>query len=176
MMKFKPDKPDTVIMFGKEVLAPRSSAHYLQDYHYTGRVHTADPLPEIYQPLIDWCNEMVNNKTFTNKRANVGEFNQVLVNYYLNGLHYIGKHSDDEKQLLTGSVVFSASFGQERTFRIRKKLDNSIVKDITMKHGSFIVMGGDMQKEFTHEVPKIMGNKGLKLKPRINVTFRMFKT
>lgn len=102
-------------------------------------------------------------------------FNQALVNYYMDGTHYIGKHSDDERQLKSDSPVFSASLGQERVFRIRYKTDGIIARDIPMEDGSFLMMCGDMQKEFTHEVPKVMGTKGALLKPRINVTFRIFK-
>ena len=178
MLCSKPTMPDTVIMAGKPILTPRFVAHYLKSYYYTGRLHEAKPLPDTLKPLFDWANaqewkcELKNSNE--SKEAKPVVFNQVLVNYYMNGLHYIGKHSDDERQLTPGSPIFSASFGQERIFRIRNKKDSSIVKDIIMKDGTFLLMCGNMQKEFSHEVPKVMGNKGTSMKPRINVTFRMF--
>lgn len=170
MLSHKPTLPDTVIMMGKPVLTPRFVAHYLKPYYYTGRVHEAQPLPTNLAPLLEWA-----NSTLLPSIPISGTFNQVLVNYYMNGLHYIGRHSDDERQLVQNSPIFSASFGQERTFRIRKKSDGSVVEDIAVKDGTFILMCGDMQKEFTHEIPKVMGQKGSNLSPRINVTFRMFK-
>lgn len=170
MLLDKPDLPDTVIMMGKPILTPRFVAHYLKPYYYTGRTHEALPLPDTLAPLLQWANSvLLPSMQFTNA------FNQVLVNYYMNGLQYIGKHSDDERQLIKGSPIFSASFGQERVFRIRNKTDGSIIEDVLLKDGTFILMCGNMQKEFTHEVPKVMGQKGSSLTPRINVTFRVFK-
>lgn len=163
----KPEALGSVVIFGKPVATPRYTAHYLRPYTYTGAVHDAEPLPDELKPILDWANE-----TF----AAVGKklYNQALVNYYMDGNHYIGKHSDDERQMARGSSVFSASFGQSRIFRIRNKKTRKIVQDIEMSHGTYIVMCGDMQKEFTHEVPKVMGEKGKKMKTRINVTFRSF--
>lgn len=91
----------------------------------------------------------------------------------MNGHHYIGKHSDDERQLIPNSPIFSASFGAERVFRIRDKADGSIVRDVVMTDNSFVLMGPGMQKRFTHQVPKITGNKGAATPARINVIFRM---
>jgi alkylated DNA repair dioxygenase AlkB len=190
LMKDKPEVPDTIIMMGKSILTPRFVAHYLRPYYYTGRTHDAKPLPDTLKPLLEWGNtEMLTKwkqeqKTMQSKHKNsadalkaVGDkvFNQALVNYYMNGNQYIGKHSDDERQLVKGSPIFSASLGQERTFRIRNKKDGSIVEDIIMKDGTFILMCGDMQKEFSHEVPKVMGQKGQNMASRINITFRIFQ-
>lgn len=172
MLKLRPASPDTVIMMGNPVLTPRFVAHYLKSYYYTGRVHDAKPLPDILFPLMEWANTVVLDEWKNRQKHN---FNQVLVNYYLNGMQYIGKHSDDERQLVSGSPIFSASFGQSRVFRIRDKSDDSVVQNIQMSDGTFLLMCGDMQKEFKHEVPKVQGKKGLGLDPRINVTFRVFK-
>lgn len=180
MMAIRPDAPDIVIMMGKPTLTPRYVAHYLRPYSYAGRMHPASPLPAVLTPLLEWCNgtvlafwkdEQLRRDILIPVTAT---FNQLLVNYYLDGSHYIGKHSDDERQLIPNTPVFSASFGQERVFRVRSKVDGGIVKDSLMKNGSFLMMCGDMQKEFTHEVPKVMGRKGALLNPRINVTCRMF--
>ena len=35
-------------------------------------------------------------------------------------------------------------------------------------------MGGDFQKEFTHEIVKVSGKKGENVGKRINLTFRQF--
>ncbi len=183
MMTIRPETPDTVIMMGKPTPTPRYVSHYLRAYSYSGRTHPASPLPAVLAPLLSFCNtEALDQwKTEEARRGNSQHvnsayvFNQVLVNYYLDGSHYIGKHSDDERQLQKQSPVFSASFGQERIFRVRNKTDGSIVKDIVMKNGTFLMMCGNMQQEFTHEVPRVAGKKGALLNPRINVTFRMFK-
>lgn len=177
LMSLKPEIRGRVVMMGKEIDTPRYVAHYIKPYYYTGKMHEAADLPDILRPLLTWANNKLKKDEFGVIENKNMEFNQVLVNFYLDGLHYIGKHSDDEKQLEHGMPIFSASFGETRIFRIREKDGGSgtIVKDIDMKDKSYVVMCGDMQKEFTHEVPKILGNKGLALKPRVNVTFRCFK-
>lgn len=166
LMKLKPDHPGTVMMMGRPVLTPRFTANYLRPYQFSGVVHPTQPLPEILEPLLTWANENI---------AGPLKFNQVLVNFYMDGTQYIGKHSDDEKQLVAGSPIFSASFGQERKFRVRSKATGEIKNEIMLEDRTYIVMGGDMQKEFYHEVPKVSGNKGKAMGPRVNVTFRVFK-
>lgn len=98
----------------------------------------------------------------------------MLINWYDDGNHYIGKHSDDEKQIVPGSNIYSFSFGSSnRIFRIRDKYNKlRPFIDLEMPHGTLIIMGGDMQKGYTHEVPK---SKKVKDR-RINVTFRRFIT
>ena len=174
MSKLKPDAPGTVIIMGKPIATPRYTANYMKPYRFSGVLHPTAPLPSVLEPLLQWANE----KILASELPSAPTFNQALVNFYDCGLHYIGRHSDDETQLVARSPIFSASFGQERVFRIRRKGTSGtgeIVKDIPMKDGSFIVMCGDMQKEFTHEIPKVAGAKGEALGGRINVTFRVFK-
>jgi alkylated DNA repair dioxygenase AlkB len=65
-------------------------------------------------------------------------------------------------------IVFSASFGQERVFRIINKKTLNPVKDIIMKDRTFMIMCGDTQKEFLHTVLQdTTQNK------RLNITFRI---
>ena len=44
-----------------------------------------------------------------------------------------------------------------------------------MKNQTYLIMCGDMQKKYTHEVPKVSGKKGEEMGRRINITFRKFK-
>ena len=97
-----------------------------------------------------------------------------MINWYANGHHYIGPHSDDETQLVNDSQVLSLSLGAERIFRIREKKSKQVVQDISMPHGTVVVMGGMIQNQYTHEVPKINGKKGEDVGRRINITFRQF--
>ena len=50
-------------------------------------------------------------------------------------------------------LVIDISFGATRTFRIKNKKTGEKVKDIPMIQGELLHMGGDFQKEFTHEIP-----------------------
>jgi len=182
LLLLRPSEPGKVVMMGREIPTPRYVAHYMRAYRYTGMTHPAEPLPDVLQPLLDWANTRAESWGAPSGKA----FNQALVNFYMDGAHYIGHHSDDEAQLLPGGVIFSASFGQERTFRIRRKAGGTHAAgdfetcagasslDISCADGSYIVMAGDMQKEFTHEVPRVHGRKAAGMGPRVNVTFRMF--
>jgi alkylated DNA repair dioxygenase AlkB len=60
------------------------------------------------------------------------------------------------------------SLGAERVFRIRA--DKKIVLDLKMPDNSYVIMGGKMQQQFTHEVPK---SKKV-IERRISITFRKF--
>ncbi len=154
-----------IAILGRIVETPRWQQTYLRNYNYTGMDHEALPLPETARPVLDWANGLISNI----------HFNQVMINWYQNGLHYIGPHSDDIRQLVHDSPILSVSLGCERMFRIRDKASKTIIMDIPMPDRSFLVMGGTMQRYFTHEVPKVTGAKGERMDRRINITFRVFK-
>lgn len=160
-----PEQFGKVKILGKVIDTPRWQQSYDHPYWYSGMMHEAPPLPEPFRPFKEWVDQL-----------GWGPFNQVLINWYANGHHYIGKHSDDITQLVTRSPIVSISLGAERTFRVRRKEDGEKIIDIPMPTNSYLVMGGAMQEEFTHEVPKIAGKKGeAMVGRRINITFRQFK-
>ena len=80
------------------------------------------------------------------------KFNGILVNYYADGTETICDHSDDENGLHNGMVV-GISYGAERKFRIKDKKTKKKVMDVPTKQGSYLIMSGDFQKEFTHGIP-----------------------
>jgi alkylated DNA repair dioxygenase AlkB len=153
-----------VKIYGKVLNTPRWQQTYGHEYKFSGINHEALPIPEEFYPYMTWVNSL-----------DYGEYNQMLVNWYENGLHYIGKHSDDENNMEKGSPIISISLGATRKFRLRKKSEKGIFKDISMTDGLVLVMGGAFQTELTHEVPKIIGEKGNNVGKRINITFRQFK-
>ena len=95
-------------------------------------------------------------------------FNGILVNRYENGEDYISAHSDDEKGIKVNDVI-SISWGQSRNFRIRDKNNKKIIANIPTLSGQIIHMGGEFQREFTHEIPKEKKINGI----RYSLTFRM---
>ncbi len=155
-----------VCILGRVMDTPRWQQTYLRSYNYSGMNHEALPLPEPFTPAMEWANTLY---------PGVWTFNQVLINWYQNGHHYIGPHSDDTRQLVNGSPIVSVSLGAQRTFRIRDKETKGIVLDMNMPNRTFVIMGGDMQRHYTHEVPKVGGAKGEAVGRRINITFRVFK-
>lgn len=160
-----PEEFGLVKMAGKYVKTPRWQQSYLKPYWFSGMMHEALELPKAFQPFMNWANTLYQEWTF----------NQVLINWYLDGKHYIGPHSDAEHQIVKGSPIVSISLGQERVFRVRAKGDGGIILDLDMPNNTYVSMCGKMQERFLHEVPKVDGAKGAKMDRRINITFRVFK-
>ena len=158
-IKGKLDEKPPLILFGKQVNQQRNIGFFSNEsigYRYSGQLAASNPLTKALNELLNLIN--IEFKS---------DFNGILINEYPDGEHYIGKHSDDETSLTAAGVV-CVSYGASRKFRIRDKLTNEIVMDIPTTSKEIWVMGGDFQKEFTHEVPV---EKKIKDK-RISFTFR----
>lgn len=125
-------------------------------YRYSGQMMKSQSLPDDLVVLL----HLVNRQFST-------DFNSILVNRYNDGEDSIGAHVDDEKTLGKAGVV-AISVGSVRKFRIRDKTDKTIICDIPTVPYSFIQMGGDFQKHFTHEIPVEKRVKGV----RYSFTFR----
>jgi alkylated DNA repair dioxygenase AlkB len=165
LWRLHPEEYGSVSYMGKIVKTPRWQQTYLKEYHFSGMMHKALPLPTQLQPFLNWANTIIPKNVF----------NQVLVNWYANGNHHINSHSDNEKQIVPFSPILSLSLGQERIFRIRQKSTHDIVLDIPMPTNTYVMMCGKMQRNYLHEVPKVTGTKGSSMDKRINITFRVFK-
>jgi alkylated DNA repair dioxygenase AlkB len=152
-----------VMMCGNLVKTPRWQQSYGKPYYFTGINHDALEMTDDIKELLDFINNL-----------GYEEYNQVLINWYEDGNHYIGSHSDDESQLVNGSSIMTLSLGETMVFRIRNKFKNNIIEDIEVKDGMILVMGGRFQKKFKHEIVKITSKKN-KVESRISVTFRKFK-
>lgn len=111
-------------------------------YRYSGQIARSKEMLPCLKELLNYINQKFGS-----------EFNGILVNKYLSGEEYIGKHSDDEKALDPGTGVVCCSFGALRKFRIREKESGKLVMDIPTESNKIIQMRGDFQKEFTHEIP-----------------------
>lgn len=151
-------KPE-IVVFNKVCNQNRNVGFFSDDsigYRYSGRLAASQPLTPALKELLDTINSLYDTN-----------FNGILVNEYPDGNHTIGAHSDDESGLGSAGVV-AISMGVARKFRIRTKHDKKIYKDIEMGDMDMIHMGGDFQKEFTHEIPVQKRVSGA----RISFTFR----
>ena len=143
-----PTTKNQVKLYGKLIDIPRFERLYGDhDYKYSGIVRTADPnVPALVKQCIDYVREKYPDY----------EWNGALTNWYLNGTHYIGAHSDDERDLCAGAPIISFSFGASRIFRIRRK-GTVEKKDVITQHGMVIAMCGQMQKKQTIKNPLLYG-------------------
>ncbi len=151
---------DKLMMYGKEVYLPRYSAWYGdQDKPYTYSGLTLQPKGwnEKLQYIKSKLNEICSSK-----------FNSVLMNWYRGGEDYINWHTDAEKELGENPTIGSVNFGETRDFILRRN-DKSEKISIPLKHGSVLVMKGELQHHWEHSVPKRTRARG----NRVNLTFRI---
>jgi alkylated DNA repair dioxygenase AlkB len=160
LWSLRPDQKRQVKVWNKVHDMPRWVEVYGRSYNFGGVNHEAVPIPEDILPFLEFARDLTGCK-----------YEGVLVNWYEDGNQYISKHRDNEKGLVAGSPIVSITLGHSnRVFRIR---DNTgkIVLDKVLYNKDVFVMGGDFQKEYTHEIPKTKKVD----KPRINITFREFE-
>lgn len=151
----------TIKMFGKILNQPRLTAFYGEEdkpYAYSGLKLTPNP----------WTEDLLFIKSRITKTAQIN-FSSVLLNYYRNGQDSMGWHSDDEKELGQNPVIGSISFGETRLFQLRHLTRKDLKKvDIKLTNGSFLLMKGQTQHYWEHQIPKTSKH----ITPRINLTFR----
>ena len=153
-------KQDFIKMFGKSHPIPRLTAWYGDEkktYTYSGITMTSLP----------WTKELIAVKSKIEVYSKI-KFNSVLLNYYRNGSDSVAWHSDNEKELGTNPIIGSVSFGTERIFKFRQIDDSKKTKNVILEHGSLLLMKGDTQQYWEHEIAKTKK----KINVRVNLTFR----
>ena len=104
-----PAKFHEIKMHGRLVKTPRWQQAFGRDYHYTGRVNKARPVPPLLELFLRWSHENVDDA-----------LNGLLLNWYDGSLgHYIGRHRDSIQNLVPGTLIVTLPLGEERTFRLR---------------------------------------------------------
>lgn len=132
-------------IFGKDAIQHRSVGFFSDTssgYYFSGQLAASVPLTSNLDVLLEKINTLFNS-----------DFTGILVNKYKDGLDYIGAHSDKTQHLDNSHGVVAISYGAVRKFRIRNKITKENVVDVPMLPNNIIHMGGDFQKEFTHEIP-----------------------
>jgi alkylated DNA repair dioxygenase AlkB len=153
-------RQEEVLIFGQRRPVPRLVAWHGDpgaSYTYSGTPH--DPLPWT-QPL-----EQIRSRLFD---LTGSRFNSVLLNLYRNGRDGMGWHADDEPELGRDPVIASVSLGAPRRFCFRHRRDRALKLDLTLSHGSLLLMSGATQHHWVHAVPKT----SLPADRRLNLTFR----
>jgi alkylated DNA repair dioxygenase AlkB len=157
-------RQDKIKWYGKEIDLPRLTAWYGDNdkcYTYSGIPMN----PEAWTPTLLSIKKRIEAVAEVN-------FNSVLLNRYRGGRDSISWHSDDEPELGEKPVIGSVSFGDTRRFQFRHKVRKDLSKiELGLTHGSFLLMKGQTQQFWQHQIPKT----SKPLKPRINLTFRVIK-
>nr|WIL04612.1 alkylated DNA repair dioxygenase [Cedratvirus duvanny] len=155
------DKQPIIYIMGKECRQRRDVGFYSDEskgYKYSGAFMASRPLTPFIKDLLF----QVNHSLETN-------FNGILVNIYRTGEDYLSAHSDNEDSLdKNKKMVAGLSYGATRKFRIRNKETRKIILDVEQEPGTLIIMEGNFQSEFLHEIPV---QKKIK-EERISLTFR----
>ncbi len=156
-----PWKQDNITLFGKVHKQPRLTALYASNskgYSYSGI--TMQPIP--------FTESLITLKRKVETQAGVA-FTTALLNYYRDGQDSNGWHSDDEPELGKNPVIASVSLGVKRPFKLRRKDNKSETHKILLEHGSLLLMAGEMQHNWQHQLPKSTIIK----EARVNITFRV---
>jgi alkylated DNA repair dioxygenase AlkB len=158
------ERPE-IVVYGKTCRQNRDVGFFAEPhvpgYKYSGQQTTVININD-YQQLVTLLNH-VNTELNT-------DFNGILINRYRDGSNYISAHSDDERGLSNVGVA-TICIGATRLFRIREKTTKKMVIDVDHNHSDMILMSGEFQKHYTHEVPI---QKKIN-ETRISLTFRKHK-
>lgn len=155
-------KQETMNMYGKKIDFPRLTSWYGEsDKPYTFSGITLHPHP--------WTKEIIEIKNKVENKAST-YFNSVLLNRYRDGNDSISWHTDAEKELGLNPIIASVNFGATRKFQLRHVKTKEKL-EIELTHGSLLIMQGELQHFWQHQVPKTSKPIG----ERINLTFRVIK-
>ncbi|MEM7486883.1 MAG: alpha-ketoglutarate-dependent dioxygenase AlkB [Bacteroidota bacterium] len=154
---------DKIKVFGKTYDQPRLTALYGnngKEYSYSNITMQ----PHVFTP------ELLQIKSIIEEEANI-QFSTCLLNYYRDGKDSNGWHADNEKELGENPVIASVSFGAERFFHLRHQKDKSLKHKLLLEHGSLLLMKGETQHHWHHQIAKT----AKKIGERINLTFRVIR-
>jgi len=150
----------SIFIAGKNIEIPRLNAWYADQgytFTYSGIRLEANP----------WFKELNEIREFVQEKLGY-TYNSCLVNLYRDGNDSVAWHCDDEEELGRNPQIASISLGAERKFVIRSLHDHSEKHTITLPNGSLLIMEGEVQHRYEHQVPK---EKNISA-ARINLTFR----
>lgn len=159
LLRDVPWKQEHLRIYGRDIPFPRLTAWYGDPgavYTYSGIVN---------QPRA-WTPGLARLRDRLHVALGV-RFNSALVNLYRTGSDSMGWHADDEPELGERPVIASVSLGATRRFELRST-ESAETRRLELEHGSLLVMSGETQHRWKHQVPK----EGTVRAPRVNLTFR----
>jgi len=101
-------------------------------------------------------------------------FNHAVILLYRDGDDCIGFHKDKTLDLSTTDPIASISLGQERSYILKDDIFKpTAAHELTLTHGSLLLLGPKTNKEWYHSVPMEKNNN---ISTRISLTFRVVTT
>lgn len=165
-----PWQQETVVDGDETYQQPRLTAWIGEHpYSYSGITHPPNnEWPAVVKMLMDRLH------------INTGlTFNSVLANLYRDGHDHVSWHADDEPALGHQPTIATLSFGDTRTFHLRKNpppdqrdSENRVYTEyikVPLDSGSLLIMQGAIQNDWQHRIPREYHDRG----PRISLTFRV---
>ncbi len=154
---------DDISVFGKTYPQPRLThlfANNKKPYSYSNITMYPSAFPEELAVTKAQIEELLKLK-----------FSTCLANLYRTGQDSNGWHADNEKELGANPIIASLSLGASRWFHLKHKSDKSLKTKIELTHGSLLVMAGETQHHWLHQIPKTKKQ----LTERVNLTFRIIR-
>jgi len=154
---------DDICVYGKTYPQPRLT-HLFADNQKPYSYSNITMYPTVFPDFLLKIKQQIEVLVKTN-------FTTCLANLYRNGQDSNGWHSDNEKELGVRSIIASLSLGEARWFHLRHKEDKTLKSKIELINGSLLVMKGETQNNWLHQIPKTKKS----VDQRINLTFRVIK-
>ena len=132
-------------MWDDQVLEPRLTARI------------ATPFPDLVAELVAPLNDRYGVR-----------FGSCLVNLYRDGSDAVAWHADTVRKVLADPIVATVSLGARRSFLVRPAAGGAVLRRYNPGEGDLIVMGGAMQHDWHHTVPREKSASGA----RMSVTLR----
>jgi alkylated DNA repair dioxygenase AlkB len=147
LLQIAPWQQRTREMWDKEVLEPRLVAAWR-----TGEAVPPE-IAELVEPL--------------NVRYGV-DFDSCLINLYRDGSDAVAWHADTVRKVMRDPLVATVSLGARRSFLVRPAAGGAVHRRYAPGEGDLIVMGGSMQHDWHHTVPREKSASGA----RMSITLR----
>ncbi|MCB9597318.1 MAG: alpha-ketoglutarate-dependent dioxygenase AlkB [Sandaracinaceae bacterium] len=158
-----PLRVEEVVVCGKRYPTPRRTSWHGDPgcaYGYSGRRWEPSP----WTPTLDRIRAQLDELEGVH-------FNSLLANHYRDGADAMGAHADDEPELGPSRDdvrIASVSLGAARRFVLGHRATKE-KREWSLGGGSVLVMGGPLQRDWVHRVPRTKRVVG----PRLNLTFRV---
>lgn len=140
-------------------------------YSYSGAERQGEVFPECVLRVKSQLEEVFSDElgAWSRETGREPTFNFCLANKYENGWQSVGKHSDNEPDIVRGSPIASVSLGAERLFVFEDMADPSRVFSHMLESGSALLMLAPTQERYVHSIPRRKAVKNA----RISLTFRI---